>query len=59
MVRSINKRIQKKKTMKRLKSHGFRVCKSTDSPTKLGKLFFAYSELREYINNPFKKDFFN
>lgn len=44
--------------MKRLKTHGFRVCKSTDSSTKLGKLFFAYSELRKYINSPFK-DFFN
>jgi hypothetical protein len=45
--------------MKKLKSHGFRVCKSTDSSTKLDKLFFAYSELREYIKSPFKKDFFN
>lgn len=45
--------------MKKLKSHGFRVCKSTDSSTKLSKLFFAYSELRECINNPFKKGFFD
>ena len=44
--------------MKKLKSHGFRVCKSTDSSTKLGKLFFAYSELRKCIKNPFK-DFFD
>lgn len=37
---------------KRIKA--FRVCKSTDSETKLSKLFFAYSQLREYSINPFK-----
>ena len=37
---------------KRIKA--FRVCKSTDSSTKLSKLFFAYSELRKYVKNPFK-----
>lgn len=42
---------------KRIKA--FRVCKSTDSETKLSKLFFAYSELRECIKSPFKKDFFD
>ena len=48
----------KEETMKKLKSHGFRVCKSTDSETKLSKLFFAYSQLRECSINPFK-GFFN